>query len=47
MLYAYMSKNVKTRKHLNADSLIGQLKNCFEKISDHRAKNITFSLPDV
>jgi len=42
-----MAKKINTRKHLSGDSLIIQLKNCFEKIPDHRAKNITFSLPDV
>ena len=35
------------RKHLNADSLIKQLRDCFKDIPDHRAKNAKFSLPDV
>ena len=35
------------RKHLNADSLIKRLRDCFEGIPDHRAKNVKFSLPDV
>ena len=35
------------RKDLNANSLIKQLRDCFREISDHRAKNAKFSLPDV
>ncbi len=42
-----MVEKVNTRKHLSADPMIKQLKNCFEKIPDHRAKNITFPLSDV
>lgn len=42
-----MVKNNIIRKHLCADSLIKQLKNCFDKIPDHRAKNIKFSISDI
>lgn len=34
------------RKHLGADALIQQIKDCFENILDHRAKNTKFSLSD-
>lgn len=47
ILYEYMVQKIKLRKHLCANSLIDQLKDCFDKIPDHRAKNIQFSLPDV
>ena len=42
-----MLEKIIKRKHLNADSLIEQLWDNFEKIPDHRAKNITYSLSDV
>jgi len=42
-----MSNKNNIRKHLCADSLIKQLRNYFDKISDHRAKNNKFSLPDT
>lgn len=42
-----MAKKINIRKHLCADSLMKQLKNCFDKIPDHRAKNTKFSLPDA
>ena len=42
-----MVEKINIRKHLCADSLIKQLKNCFDEIPDCRAKNTKFSLSDV
>jgi hypothetical protein len=42
-----MLQKIKTRKHLNAESLIEQLRDNFEKIPDYRAKNTKYSLPDA
>ncbi|MCI5168585.1 MAG: hypothetical protein D3903_21450, partial [Candidatus Electrothrix sp. GM3_4] len=40
-------KQVKLRKHLNADAILHGLRAGFEKITDHRNNNTTISLPDV
>ncbi|MCI5164600.1 MAG: hypothetical protein D3903_00580 [Candidatus Electrothrix sp. GM3_4] len=40
-------KQIKLRKHLNADAIFHGLRAGFEKITDHRNKNTTISLPDV
>ena len=42
-----MTIKIALRKHLNADSMNKQLKCQFEKIPDHRAKNVKYSLPDA
>lgn len=40
-------KQIKLRKHLNADDIFHGLRAGFEKITDHRNKNTTIPLPDV
>ncbi|MEE4252528.1 MAG: hypothetical protein V2I50_00635 [Desulfuromusa sp.] len=40
-------KQVKLRKHLNADALFHSLRDSFGKIKDHRSKNAVIPLPDV
>jgi hypothetical protein len=42
-----MTKKIKLRNDLNADTLFSQVRSGFEKIPDHRAKNSTISLPDA
>jgi len=41
------NKQIKLRKHLNADTLIRGLRTCFEKIEDNRNSNAVIPLPDV
>jgi len=41
------SKQIELRKHLNADALFHGLRAGFEKIKDHRNKNVVIPLPDV
>lgn len=40
-------KNIKLRKHLNADALFNTLHKRFDKIDDHRQGNSQISLPDA
>jgi len=42
-----MTQKIKLRNDLNADILFSQVRSGFEKIPDHRSKNITISLPDA
>jgi len=42
-----MTQKIKLRNDLNADALFSQVRSGFEKIPDHRSKNITISLPDA
>lgn len=41
------SNGKKVRKHLNADSLIAEVRQDFQKISDHRAANAIIPLDDA
>ena len=41
------NENINPRKHLNFDALIKTLRQDFEKIPDHRAKNASIPLPDA
>ncbi|MCP4653354.1 MAG: hypothetical protein GY858_08255, partial [Candidatus Omnitrophica bacterium] len=40
-------KQIKLRKHLNADALFHSLRRRFEIIKDHRSNNAVIPLPDV
>ncbi len=40
-------KRIELRKHLNADALIHDLRTGFDKIKDHRNKNVVISLSDA
>lgn len=41
------SPTIKTRKHLNADSLFSSLHESFENVPDHRTGNVKFSMQDA
>ena len=41
------NKEIKLRKHLNADALFTTMKTGFEKIEDHRPGNVQHSLGDT
>ncbi len=40
-------KEIKLRKHLNADALFSTMKTGFDKIEDHRPGNVQHSLGDT
>jgi hypothetical protein len=42
-----MTQKIKLRNDLNADALFSRVRSGFEKIPDHRSKNITISLADA